>query len=379
MDNVDDLIGQELGEFYRLKERIATGGQASVYRATRVDDTGSQYAVKVASAKPLNTDGMLQRFEREIAIGRRLGDNRYIVRHHCVGDSPRPFIVMDYCAEGTLQDQFRETFPSGWSAGQPGVPVPLEAFLPYICQVAEALDGAHQKGIIHRDVKPTNILIDRDDYGLYARLSDFGIALLPNANDDQLTLTGQGMGTPQYMAPEQITDAHHVGPAADQYALAVVVYQLLTGVLPSRMNSNAAPLAFLGDKVVAVLLKALAKDPLDRYPSVLDFVQELERAYGEIHSTPTEVDNQQWPLPRDVEELDIAWWQELRKHWVKVKAKGFGPLDRMVTGFIAAPILYLISLPFTYGLTFPFGHYWLSIVVAIAALFGVPHWLKWRF
>jgi serine/threonine protein kinase len=332
---------------------------------------------------------------------------------------------MDFCGHGTLRQLFDKTFPEGWENGTLGLPLQLGECLCFIHQVADALDFAFRvyrtihgeakpAHIVHRDVKPSNILIDERDGRLCARLSDFGIAYL---DDDAVRTRARGlMGSPLYAAPEQFFYPHYVGPAADQYALAVIVYQLLTGAVPFPERArpqaisspetlrrtpvslrNLAPDAGISLAVEEVVLKALNWYAEQRYSSVHDFVRALDQAHNDlgddiasrcqkptimirdesnIHNLPT-VANE---LERsDGESVTIAWWDKARTDWERVKAKGLGPWDRALVGAAAAPLMGLLSMPFTYGLTFPFGHYWLSVVLAIATLFGVPWWLKWRF
>jgi serine/threonine protein kinase len=196
----------------------------------------------------------------------------------------------------------------------PGRPLALQEISEYITQVASALDFAHQQGIVHRDVKPSNILLDRRRY---VYLSDFGIARLFESGGNALTRegqvtltrTGQVLGTPYYMAPEQIRGGP-MGPATHIYALGVVLYELVTGQVPFQGDTPLAiamqhlqespfpPRALRRDlsaSMEAVMLHALAKEPGERYGSAGALAQAFERARAaawrplELHAWPVTV------------------------------------------------------------------------------------------
>ena len=186
-----------------------------------------------------------------------------------------PFLVMDYAPNGTL----RQRHPRG-------VAVPLPTIVPYVMQVAEALQRAHDEKLIHRDVKPENMLLGRQNEVL---LSDFGIALMAAQNTrDQALETAAG--TIGYMAPEQIQGKPR--PASDQYSLGIVVYEWLSGTKPFQGSLTevvsqqlAVPPEPLREKnpsistaVESVVMKALAKDPKERFATIRDFATALEQA-----------------------------------------------------------------------------------------------------
>jgi len=266
-----DRVGQLLGN-YQLTKLLGRGGFAEVY-------LGKQIYLKTSGAiKLLHTKGASQKelddfFKEAQAIAKLSHPN--IVRVLEFGmEEKTPFLVMDYAPHGTLRQRHpRKT------------QVPLETVLAYVKQVAAALQYAHDADIIHRDVKPDNMLLARDGS---IWLSDFGIAL--TAHSSTAISTQDAIGTIAYMAPEQFQGKPR--RASDQYALALVVYEWLTGERPfhgsfaelgmQHIHAIPAPLRekvpTIGADVEKVVLRALAKDPQERYGSVEEFAKELERA-----------------------------------------------------------------------------------------------------
>ncbi len=264
-----DRVGQQLGN-YRLIRFLGSGGFADVYLGEHVY-LNTQAAIKVLQTRLAEDEQ--EHFLHEARIVARLV-HPHIVRVLEFGvEAAVPFLVMDYAPNGTLRSRL------------PGN-VPLEPLdvLPYVKQVAEALDYAHTQHLVHRDVKPENMLLGHDDEVL---LSDFGIALL--AQSARFQRTQEVVGTASYMAPEQIQGKAQ--PASDQYALGVVLYEWLSGSLPFHGSFTElcsqhlyAPPPPLHEKVPgispaieAVVEKALSKEPASRYPSV----QALAEAFAE--------------------------------------------------------------------------------------------------
>ena len=252
--------GEQLGN-YRLIRLLGSGGFADVYLGEHVY-LNTQTAIKVLQTRL--AAGEQEHFLHEARIVARL-IHPHIIRVLEFGiEGEVPYLVMDYAPDGTL----RSRLPAN---------VPLEplAVLSYVKQVAEALDYAHAQHLVHRDVKPENMLLGREDEVL---LSDFGIALL--AQSARFQSTQEVVGTASYMAPEQIQGKAE--PASDQYALGIVMYEWLSGSLPfqgtfSELCSQqlyAAPpplhekVPGISPAIEAVVEKALAKAPGDRYPNV---------------------------------------------------------------------------------------------------------------
>jgi serine/threonine protein kinase len=197
---------------YAVPEPIASGGMGDVYRAT--DATlGRTVAVKVLSERWASHDEFHTRFIREARTAANLSGEPHVISIYDVSetDDGLPFIVMEYATHGTVAERLQRG------------PVAPEEALRWLGQAARALDSAHARGVVHRDVKPANLLIADDET---IRVSDFGIARA--ADQDTLTAVGSVLGSVGYMAPEQAR-GEPTSPASDRYALACVAFELLTG------------------------------------------------------------------------------------------------------------------------------------------------------
>jgi serine/threonine protein kinase len=265
-----DRTGQQLGN-YRLVRLLGSGGFAEVYLGEHVH-LNTKAAIKVLTAR-LTTEE-IEQFRSEARTIARLR-HPYIVRVLDFGvDYGIPFLVMDYAPNGTL----RQRYPNGTRLSPTTI-------LPHLKQVAAALQYAHDQKLVHRDVKPENMLLEPDNTIL---LSDFGIAVV--AHSSHSMNTQDIIGTVAYMAPEQLQGKPRL--ASDQYALAVVVYEWLSGSWPFNgayveiaMQHALTPPPSLREKVPAispeveqVVMKALAKDPQQRFPSVRQFTEAFEQA-----------------------------------------------------------------------------------------------------
>jgi branched-chain amino acid transport system substrate-binding protein len=265
-----DRVGQRLGN-YQLVRLLGEGGFAEVYLGEHIH-LYTQAAIKVLHTQLTNED--IKKFSIEARNLARL-IHPHIVRVLDFGvEGKTPFLVMDYAPNGTL----RQRHPRG-------MPLPLPVVVIYVKQVADALQFAHNQKLIHRDVKPENMLLGRNNEIL---LSDFGIAIVAQSSRYQST---QDMaGTIAYMAPEQIQA--HPRPASDQYSLGVVVYEWLTGERPFRgsFTEIAAKhtlipppplrekIPTISPEVEQVVLTALAKDPKARFMTIQAFATALEQA-----------------------------------------------------------------------------------------------------
>lgn len=272
---MSNSIGQSIGR-YHILEQLGEGGMATVYKAydTRLEREVAFKFIRKDAFPPEQLERILKRFEREAkALARLTHPN--IVSIIDYGDHDgAPYLVMPYLPGGTLKQKL-------------GKPLPWQQAVHLILPIAHALAFAHSQGIVHRDVKPANILTTLSGEPM---LTDFGIAkILEEAEGQTLTGTGVGIGTPEYMAPEQWTGT--AGPQADIYSLGVVFYELVTGRKPYTADTPAAvllkqsseplprPRQFVRDLpevVEQVLFKALAKTPEARYPSMDLFAQALE-------------------------------------------------------------------------------------------------------
>jgi Serine/threonine protein kinase len=270
-----DRSGQRLGN-YTLMKLVGQGGFAEVYLAEH-QYLKSYAAIKILQAKLSGNDDMDSFLLEAQTIARLSHPN--IIRVMDFGvESETPYLVMDYATNGTL----RQRHPRG-------VQIPLATIMPYVKQVSEALQYAHDEHLIHRDIKPENMLVGRRNEIL---LSDFGIALV--AQSSRYQGTQDVIGTAAYMSPEQIQGRPR--PASDQYSLGIVIYEWLTGERPfhgtftemctQHMFATPQPLtakvADLPPTVEQVILRALEKDPHNRYESMNDFAQAFELAVGNI-------------------------------------------------------------------------------------------------
>ncbi len=274
---MSERVGQQLGN-YRIERRLAQGGFGEVYLGEHIH-LGVQAAIKVLNAQLIQND--VEQFRTEArTIARLIHPNIIRILEFGVEGST-PFLVMDYAPNGTL----RQRHPKNSQ-------VPLLTIVSYVQQIASALQFAHDQRLIHRDVKPENMLLGRNGEVL---LSDFGIALIAQSTRYQ---GDQDMaGTIGYMAPEQIQA--HPRPASDQYALGITVYEWLTGDRPFHgsfteiaVKHSVAPPPPLREKlpgispdVEHVVMTALAKDPQQRFGSVLAFAKALEQASHEHMQT----------------------------------------------------------------------------------------------
>ena len=255
---------------YRVVRHLRSGGMAALWEA-HDDVLDRDVAVKVL-AEHLGADPAARgRFEREARAAARLSSHPHVVTIYDVGEyDGSAFIVMELMARGSLADRLAAQGP-----------VPRETALGWLADAASALDDAHAAGIVHRDVKPGNMLLD--DRGRLA-LADFGIALV--AREEQLTRTGEILGTMAYISPEQAL-GRPATPASDRYSLAAVAYELLTGRRPfdaahpaaqARAHVEDEPPATGSAGLDAVVHRGLAKDPAERWGSAGALVAALRRA-----------------------------------------------------------------------------------------------------
>jgi serine/threonine-protein kinase len=265
-----------LPDRYTGAQAVGRGGMGEIFRAT---DTalGRAVAVKVLAEQYAQDEQVRERFTREALAAARLSGNSSIVTIFDVGEhAGRPYIVMEYLGGGSLEQRLREE-----GAQPPG------RALEWLEQAASALDAAHRAGVVHRDVKPANLLLDRHDR---IHVADFGIASA--AGLGSLTETGTVLGTASYLSPEQ-AQGERTTPATDLYSLGVVAFELLTGRRPFEGDSVAAEAAAhatgevpsvsevnpeLPRELDAVFYRALAKDPARRFGSAAEFVATLRDA-----------------------------------------------------------------------------------------------------
>jgi eukaryotic-like serine/threonine-protein kinase len=249
---------------YRLDQQIGEGGMAVVFHGQDLL-LNRQVAVKILREQYASNDGFLKRFEREGQLAAGLSHPNIASVYDVGSDQGLQYIVMEYIRGPNLKELIRKQGPFS-----------VDGAVFIIAQVASALDYAHQRNLVHRDIKPQNILVDRDGN---AKVVDFGIA--KGLQDANLTEAGTGMGTVHYVSPEQAR-GEPATPASDLYSTGIVLYEMLTRALPFNADTpvgvamqhvNTAPPRpsslnpSIPPQVEAIVLRSIAKNPADRYPT----------------------------------------------------------------------------------------------------------------
>ena len=282
-----DFSGFEIDR-YHIIEKLGQGGMAVVYKAfdTKLERYVAIKIVRTDIYGPAIRERVNQRFEREAKTLSKLEHPNIIAIIDYGYWEESPYLVMPFIPGGTLKDKL-------------GKPIYWREAIQLLMPIVDALVYAHSKGLIHRDVKPSNILISETGLPL---LTDFGIAKVLEMEEGQLTLTatGVGMGTPEYMAPEQGL-GKPVDGRADVYSLAVVLYEMITGNKPFSADTPLAVLMMhvndpipstrkynvrIPESLERVLYKALAKDAENRYQSMAEFGKALQGVLAEYGERP---------------------------------------------------------------------------------------------
>jgi serine/threonine protein kinase len=268
-----DLTGTRLGQ-YEVVERLGGGGMAVVYRAVQ-QPLGREVALKALSSELFQDDGFVKRFETEAKTLAKLDHPNILPIYDFELNEGVAYLTMPLIRGGTLRDILNRG------------PLDTVTAWRYLREIGDGLQHAHDAGIVHRDLKPTNVLIHSDGR---AMLADFGLAR-GAGQPTHLTTIGLAIGTPGYMAPEQVM-GHDVDKRADIYAMGVLTFEMLTGRLPfigsNRMevaySTVNAPIpsavklnASLPDEIDQLLAKVLAKDPAARPQTVRDLLAEMAR------------------------------------------------------------------------------------------------------
>jgi tRNA A-37 threonylcarbamoyl transferase component Bud32 len=276
-DMTTTLLGTRLNGRYRLDARIAAGGMSTVYRAT--DETlERQVAIKLMNREVSADSDQLERFRREARAVAQLNHPHVVGVIDAGEDEGRPYIVFEYVEGETLKERIRRH-------GR----LEISEAIAYAIEIGRALGAAHARHIVHRDVKPQNVLIDEEGS---AKVTDFGIAR--TLEEDGLTADGRVLGTTDYVAPEQALGRHVTGQS-DLYSLGVVLYEMLTGEVPFKgENQVAVAMKHVRDALpdvqakrpevsaalASVLDRATAKRVEDRYADDAELIADLEDVLG---------------------------------------------------------------------------------------------------
>lgn len=266
-------IPNQLGK-YDVISKIAEGGMGSVHKG-RNRETGEIVAIKVIAPATAKNPILLQRFEREFQTTKLLNHPNVVKALDYSGAQPHPYIVMEFVDGQSI----------GQRLEQKGAYIEAEA-LKLIAQVCDGLQSAHKQGLVHRDIKPDNILVTRDGV---AKITDMGL-VKEVEGDLNLTRTGRGLGTPHYMAPEQFRNAKTVDVRGDIYSLGATLYAMVTGVIPF---DNSSPLdcwmkkirnefptpkelnPAVSERVDYAIRRAMSAEPGQRPSSCREFVEDL--------------------------------------------------------------------------------------------------------
>ena len=282
-DNTDHKLlepGEMFGD-YTVEKLLGKGGMGAVYLVH--SPGGERYAVKVVSPDMMKRgSNYRKRFAREAEFAMKIR-HKNLISVYDVGEDPDTglcYIIMDYVPGGSVADRIAREGP-----------FPMAEAVSIAAQIAMALEVAHRQGVIHRDIKPDNILFDADGT---PRLVDLGVAKFSDgAHKTTVTTTGMIIGTPAYMAPEQMMDSHHIDARADIYALGVVLYEMLTGKRPNE-----------GSTVMELLAKAIKGEPM---PDIRTMRPEVSAALAHVLSLMCA------PKPEDRPASSIAAAQLLYK------------------------------------------------------------------
>jgi eukaryotic-like serine/threonine-protein kinase len=321
-------LGSDFGTRYRIESLLGQGGMGRVYKAYD-KDLDRTVAIKVVREGAIGQADSLKRFKQELVLASKISHKNILRIHDMGGVGGVRFISMAYIQGKDLQHIIREN-PK----------MPLERVLKFAQQIAEALAAAHAEGVVHRDLKPQNLLIGNDDQVF---VCDFGLAKSFEESATGMTRAGAFLGTPRYMSPEQV-EGKPADQRADLYAFGLILYEMVTGDVPFTGESTLQVMyqrihekpkspklvnADLPNWLVRIIMRCLEKDLADRYQSAYEILADLQGAKTSSTSG----------LPRSGSSIQIQLAEFATLRWVWPVA---GLLLLLILSFAIPPIRHLI-------------------------------------
>ena len=373
----DSLVGTTLSGKYRIDARLNEGGMGTVYRGTHVlmDKT---VAIKVLRSSLAADEKIVARFSREARAASRISHpNALTVTDFGEDESGHVFLVMEFLSGKTLKQVLRDEGP-----------LPLARVVDITRQIGDALNAAHEQGVVHRDLKSDNIMLVDTMAGDHAKVLDFGIAKINEPDgtpvDTGLTAPNLVIGTPQYMSPEQCSQDVEIDARSDIYSLGVILFEMLVGHVPFSGDSpTMVMMKHLQDPVPSVLeersdlpasvarvvARAMAKVRDNRYQTVAELIEDLTIAAGmTIHrlGAVTPSGEQPPPVPYDADEVTMVRAREeppyapppvQRREPVRVPVSGampppqatssFNPLKIIIPSLVALVVVFVVVYALT--------------------------------